>query len=64
MQTNNLVGSLEASTILGVSHATFNRWAKSGKVPVAIKAAGKTGLRLFERADIEALASLPTRRAS
>jgi len=53
MQRNNLIGSLEASVILDVSHATFNRWAKSGKVPVAIKAAGKTGLRLFERADIE-----------
>jgi predicted site-specific integrase-resolvase len=64
MQTNDLVGSLEASTILGVSHATFNRWAKQGRIPVAIKAAGKTGLRLFERSDIEALAEQPTRRAS
>jgi len=63
MQRNNLIGSLEASIILDVSHATFNRWAKSGKVPVAIKAAGKTGLRLFERSDIEAL--IPSeRRAS
>jgi len=56
MQRNNLIGSLEASVILDMSHATFNRWAKAGKVPVAIKAAGKTGLRLFNRADIDALA--------
>jgi len=53
MQITDLVGSLEASLILGVSHATFNRWAKQGRIPVAIKAAGKTGLRLFERSDIE-----------
>jgi len=53
---SELIGSLEASDILDVSHATFNRWAKQGRVPVAIKAPGKTGLRLFNRADVERLA--------
>jgi predicted site-specific integrase-resolvase len=52
----DLVGSVEAASMLGVSRVTFNRWAADGKVPIAVQTAGKTGIRLFERSDIEKLA--------
>ena len=57
MPTNTHIGSREAAELLEVSHATFNRWAKKGKIPTAIKAPGQTGLRLFNRKDIEDFAS-------
>ena len=57
MHRNDLLGSFEASRILSVDRATFNRWAKRGLVPIAITAPGVTGPRLFLRADIEALAT-------
>lgn len=52
----DLVGSVEASSMLGVPRVTFNRWAASGKINTAIQTSGKTGSRLFNRADIEQFA--------
>lgn len=56
MPTNDLIGSLEAADILGVTRNTFNRWCARGNVPVHLTAPSKVGARLFQRADIEGLA--------
>jgi hypothetical protein len=53
---SDLIGSLEAATILGVNRATFNRWVVKDGGPVAVKAPGIRGACLFRSADIEALA--------
>jgi excisionase family DNA binding protein len=60
MIKTDLVGSVEAAAILGVPRVTFNRWAASGKIPAAIKASGRTGVRLFNRSDIEDFARAST----
>lgn len=56
MSPENLIGSLEASRILGCDRATFNRWCAAGKIHAYVKAPSKVGARLFLRDDIEALA--------
>ena len=53
---DDLIGSLEASTILDVNRATFTRWVVLGYVPIAAKAPGLRGARLFRREDVEAFA--------
>ena len=58
MDQTTLVGSIEAARILSINRATFNRWAASGRVPIAINLDGLTGAKLYERADIEALAKI------
>ena len=58
MDQTTLVGSIEAARILHVNRATFNRWAAAGHVPIAINLDGLTGAKLYERADIEALAKI------
>lgn len=52
----NLMSTAEAAERLGISVATLNRWAKNGRVPVAVQAPGRTGTRMFDSAVIEALA--------
>lgn len=52
---NDLVGTNEAATILGVSISTVNRWAVEGVLTVALKAPGNRGANLFARTDVEAL---------
>lgn len=56
MPTNDLIGSLEAADILGVSRNRFNRWCARGEVPIHFTAPSKVGARLFRRADIQTLA--------
>lgn len=48
----DLIGPGEAASTLGMPRVSFNRLAASGKIPVAVKVKGKTGIRLFNRADI------------
>ena len=54
----DLIGSNEAAAILSINRATLNRWAAAGRVPIAIDMDGLTGAKLYERADIEALAKI------
>ena len=54
----DLIGSNEAARILSINRATLNRWAATGRVPIAIDMDGLTGAKLYERADIEALAKI------
>jgi excisionase family DNA binding protein len=57
MSDDTLVGSEEASRIIGVPRSTFLRWVQRGRVPGAVKMPGLSGAYLFRRADIEQLAS-------
>lgn len=56
MPKTDLIGSLEASTILGVHRGAFNKQCAEGKIPVHTTMPGKVGQRLFLREDILALA--------
>lgn len=44
----HLIGSDQAAKRFAVDRATFNRWVKAGKVPIAVKLEGATGARLFD----------------
>lgn len=55
----DLVSSAQAATIHGVDVTTINRWAKSGRLRVVVKAPGRTGANLFDRAEVEALLPQP-----
>lgn len=52
-----LIGSAQAAKVFGVDRATFNRWVKAGRIPVAIEMDGETGARLFDADLIDALAA-------
>jgi excisionase family DNA binding protein len=52
----DLLRSLEAASLLGIDRATFNRWVAAGRIEPAVEFPGKTGARLFARADVEKLA--------
>jgi excisionase family DNA binding protein len=56
MSDETLVGSEEASRIIGVPRSTFLRWVQRGRVPHPTKMPGLSGAYLFFRADIEQLA--------
>ena len=45
----------QVASHLGVSIATVNRWAKSGRLPVAAKVPGRTGPNLYLAEDVQAL---------
>lgn len=51
----DLIGSSRAAALLGIDRATFNRWVSARRVVPAVEFPGKTGARLFHRADIDAL---------
>lgn len=59
-----LIGSAQAAKILDIDRATFNRWVKAGRVPVAMEMEGPTGARLFDAEVIEALATQRAEAAS
>jgi excisionase family DNA binding protein len=50
-----MIGSLEASQILGVDRATITRWALEGRLAYQ-RLPGQTGAYVFDRADVEKLA--------
>ena len=52
----NLIGTDEVSRLLGVGRATVHRWAESGRLH-QVGEVGKRGTRVFDRAEVEALAS-------
>ena len=54
----DLIGSAVAARLLGINRATFNRWAARDDAALVVKIPGRTGVRLFHRADIEALAKI------
>ena len=60
---SNLVSTSEAARRLGISVATLNRWAKNGAIPVAVQAPGRTGVRLYDEAVIDAHANNTTTAA-
>ena len=51
-----LIGSRDVAALLGVSRATVNRWSESGRIRPAGEL-GKRGIRVFDRAAIEAIAA-------
>lgn len=51
-----LIGARDVATLLGVSRATVNRWAESGRIE-QVGELGKRGIRVFDRAEIERLAA-------
>lgn len=53
----DLIGSTEAAEIIGWSRSHFNRRVADGTVPVVHEQPGRTGIRLFDRSTIEALAA-------
>lgn len=54
---STLIGSAEAVRLLKVHPVTLSRWVKDGKLVPAHKLPGKNGAYLFNRADIDALAT-------
>lgn len=63
--TDDLIPTTEAASILGKSVATVNRWAATGRLAAAVEMPGETGARLFRRSDVLALGSPePTEAAS
>lgn len=56
MQTNDLITSSEVAQLLQVSVPTINRWAGSGRLPVAHKLPGIRGAYLFRREDVQRFA--------
>ena len=56
-EDGDLLTTAQVAEMTGLSVATVNRRADKGEIPVAAKAPGKRGARLFRREDVEALAS-------
>lgn len=52
-----LIGSAQAAKTFGVDRATFNRWVKAGRIPIAYEMEGDTGARLFDADVIDQLAA-------
>lgn len=55
----HLLGTKEASDILGLGPSTLSRWVQIGKITPAGKLAGKTGSYVFTREQIEAYRDNP-----
>ncbi|MFW9221547.1 helix-turn-helix domain-containing protein [Corynebacterium striatum] len=51
----NLLGTKEVAEIMGTNRTTINRWVDSGRIK-PVGSVGKRGIRVFDRAEIEALA--------
>ena len=56
MQTK-LLTTMQAAERVGVSVPTINRWARQGRIAPVFKAPGLRGARLYDPADIDALAA-------
>lgn len=54
MQTDLLTTS-EAAELLGVSGRTLSRWVEAGRITPAVTAPGRTGVRMFDRRDVQLL---------
>jgi excisionase family DNA binding protein len=51
---HNYLTTRDVAARLGVSIATVNRWAATGKLPTATKLEGRTGPRLFDPVEVDA----------
>lgn len=49
----DLLKTADVAKLAKVDVATVNRWAKSGRLPVAVQVPGETGARLFRRSDVD-----------
>ena len=57
MRHQELIGSVEAASILGKSPRTVHRMVKAGTLrPAVVAPGGFAGTYLFDRAEVEALA--------
>lgn len=61
---SDLIGSVEAASILGVDRSVLTRLVQSGRLARAHKLPGENGAALYHRADVEALAATRTEAAS
>lgn len=52
---SELIGTREAAAALGKSKNTIIRWARSGRLPIALEIPGYRGDLLFDPASVEAL---------
>lgn len=55
--SDDLIGTAEAAALIGRTVATLNRWAaesREDRPQPALTLPGKTGARLYRRADVEA----------
>lgn len=52
----DLITVVDAANRLGLSRWKVTRMAKDGELPVAFKAPGLRGARMFHRADVERIA--------
>ena len=50
------VSASDAADILGVDRSTLNEWARDGKITPLAKLPGRTGARIYARAEVERLA--------
>lgn len=56
-ETSDLIGTAEASRILGIEKTTLTRWVADGRVTAEAKLPGKNGAFLFNRSEIVAYAA-------
>lgn len=61
---DELIGAAKAAEILGVDRRTLSRWAREGRLDVPAQLDGRTGARLFRRADVERLRDALAARAA
>ena len=51
--TPSLLSASEAAERRGVDRRTITRWAKTGRLPVALRLTGRTGALLFTAHDVD-----------
>ena len=69
MPDDDLIGTSQASRILGIDKGTLTRWVKAGRIPVRARirpatSPGANPVLIFERSVIEAIAESIHRAAS
>lgn len=65
MTPTDLISAAEAAELLNTPVNTFNRWVAAGRITPAHVMPGRTGARLYSRAEIARIASGPaSERAS
>jgi excisionase family DNA binding protein len=55
MPNPDLLSTAEVAQLLGCRVNTVNRWVRIGRLTPAVSLAGRTGARLFRRADVDQL---------
>ncbi len=52
-----LIGTAEAAEVIGVDRSTLSHWIAKGRIAPAQKLPGKTGVLLFDRSEVERVAT-------